>query len=39
MKHYITKYTMEGVKYVTSWIQINVFGWPICFSKRTIALG
>ena len=32
VKHYITKYTENGILYAESWLQINVF------SKRKIAI-
>lgn len=38
VKHYITKYTENGILYAESWLQINVFGKCICFSKRKIAI-
>lgn len=38
MHHYITKYTEKGVKYAESWIQVNIFGFAICFSKRRIKI-
>lgn len=38
MKHYITKYIQNGVRYAESWMQINLFGKCFCFSKRRIAI-
>jgi len=38
MKHYITKYVQNGVRYAESWMQINLFGKCFCFSKRKIAI-
>lgn len=38
MHHYITKYDENGEKYAESWIQLNLLGWAICFSKRIIRL-
>ena len=35
MKHHITTYTENGKKYVSSWLQINLFGRCYCFSKKT----
>ncbi|VDG70539.1 MULTISPECIES: hypothetical protein [Clostridium] len=32
--HYITTYTEDGVKYAEAWLQINLFKWRFCFSKR-----
>ena len=34
MKHYMTRYTEDGIKYVESWLQIDLFGKSYCFSKR-----
>ena len=34
MKHYMTQYTEGGIKYVESWLQIDLFGRSYCFSKR-----
>lgn len=38
IKHHLTKYTEDGVKYASSWIQLNLFGKCYCFSKKTIKL-
>ena len=38
MKHYITKYIQNGVRYAESWMQINLVGKCFCFSKRRIAI-
>ena len=38
MHHYITKYDENGKKYAERWIQLNLLGWAICFSKRIIRL-
>jgi len=38
MHHYMTKYIANNKQYVTSWFQINVFGKPFCFSKRTVVV-
>lgn len=38
MKHYITKYVQDGVRYAESWMQINLFNKTFCFSKRRIAI-
>jgi len=34
LHHYITKYTENGKKYAEAWLQLNVFGFSFCFSKR-----
>ena len=40
MKHYITKYKREnGKTEVCSWLQINLFGKPICFSIKRKKVG
>jgi len=38
MKSHLTKYTENGKKFATSWLQINIFGKCFCFNKKTIAL-
>lgn len=38
MHHYITKYDENGKKYAESWIQLNLLGWAICFSRRKMQL-
>lgn len=38
MKHYITKYTENEKRYAESWLQINIFGKCICFSKKRIEI-
>ncbi len=38
MKHYITKYTENGIKYVEAWIQINLLGKCFCFWKKRIEI-
>jgi len=38
MKHYITKYTEDGIHYATSWMQIDLFGKSFCWSVKTIRL-
>lgn len=38
MKHYITKYVENGRRYAESWLQIDIFGKCICFSKRKIEI-
>lgn len=34
LHHYITLYEENGKSYVESWLQLNIFKWNICFSKR-----
>ena len=38
LKHHLTQYTTDGRKFVTSWLQLNIFGKCYCFSKRTIKI-
>jgi hypothetical protein len=38
MHHYITKYRERGVRYATSWIQINIFGLKFCLWEKKIKL-
>lgn len=38
MKHYITKYTENDIRYAESWLQINIFGYAICFWKKRIEI-
>lgn len=38
IKHYLTKYTENGMEYAESWLQFNLFKWCYCFSKRRIKL-
>ena len=38
IKHYITKYEEDGKSYAESWIQLNIFGFTRCYSKRRIEL-
>lgn len=38
IKHYITKYVENEVRYVEAWDQINIFGKCICFNKRRIQI-
>lgn len=37
--HHITKYVENGRLYAESWLQINIFGKTLCFSKKKIDLG
>ena len=37
-KHHITKYSENGKRYATSWMQINAFGKCFCFSVKTIEI-
>ena len=32
--HYIAKYKENEKTYVESWLQVNVFGCALCFSRR-----
>lgn len=36
--HYITKYWEDGKHYAEAWLQLNLFGYCICFSKRKMVL-
>lgn len=39
LHHYITKYKDEnGDRKAVAWIQLSIFGWCWCFSKREIDL-
>lgn len=38
IKHYITNYEEKGRLYAEAWLQINVFHYCYCFSKKKIAL-
>ena len=38
LHHYITKYKTEGKQYAESWLQINIFGFCYCFSRRRIEI-
>lgn len=38
MKHHLTKYDADGKHFAESWIQINVFGKRLCFSKKRITI-
>lgn len=38
MKHHLTKYYADEKQFVESWIQVNVFGKCLCFSKKRITL-
>ena len=33
MKHYMTFYEEDGIKYAESWLQINFLSWCFCFWK------
>lgn len=39
VRHYITKYWENGVHYAESWLQLEIFGWCWCFSRRRIPTG
>ena len=32
--HYMTQYEENGKKRIVSWLQINLFGYSFCFSRR-----
>lgn len=32
--HHLKTYVENGIKYVESWIQINIFKWCFCIYKR-----
>lgn len=32
--HYMSQYEENGKKKIVSWLQINLFWWCFCFSKR-----
>lgn len=34
LHHYMTKYIEDGKHYVTSWIQLDIFGFTKCFSIK-----
>ena len=36
IKHHITKYTTDGQRKATSWIQVNIFKNSYCFNIKTI---
>ena len=38
IKHYITKFEENNKKYATSWIQLNIFGFALCFNEKKIEL-
>ncbi len=38
LEHHITKYGANGKRFAESWLQFNLFGKKICFSKRRIKL-
>ena len=38
IKHYMTKYSENEIKYVESWLQINLFGKCFCFSKKRLEI-
>lgn len=39
LHHHMTKYIADEKQYVTSWLQLNLFGHCWCFSKRTQEIG
>ena len=38
MHYYITKYEENGKRWAEAWVQINIFGWHICFCHKRIAI-
>lgn len=34
MKHYLTTYTENGIRYAEAWLQINLFGKCFCFWRK-----
>ena len=39
MHHYITQYVAkDGKRYAEAWLQINLFRWCFCFSRRKIEI-
>lgn len=36
LRHHITKYGSDGKRFCASWLQLNVFGKHLCFSKKII---
>ena len=38
VRHYITKYEENGIRYAEAWSQLNVFGKCFCFHRRRIEL-
>lgn len=39
MHHYLTKYINERNEFIVeSWLQVNLFKWSVCFSKRQMKI-
>ncbi len=38
IKHHITKFRSDGIRYAASWIQVNIFGKVFCFSYKKVAI-
>ena len=38
IRHLITKYCEKGEVRVESWIQIDLFGWSWCVSRRVVVI-
>ena len=36
MKHYLTTYTENGIRYAEAWIQLEFFGKFFCISRKKI---
>ena len=39
MKHNITKYTINGIKYAEAWLQVDILGKNFCFWNKRIVIG
>lgn len=39
MKHYLTTYVENGIRYAEAWLQINLFGKCFCFWRRRKEIG
>lgn len=38
IRHYVTKYSENGVRYAEAWIQIDLIGKCFCISKKKMAI-
>ena len=38
MKHYITNYKENGIRYAEAWTQISLLGHCFCFNRRRIRI-
>lgn len=34
LHHFLTTYEEDGTRYAEAWIQINIFRWCFCISRR-----